>query len=47
MTPKTMRSQLPGLAKLDIGRVRRRTFRKDRSITLVVRTFFQWCSGTS
>jgi len=41
-----MRSQLAGLVKLDIGRVRRRTSRKQRSITLVVRTFFQCAAGT-
>lgn len=34
MTPKTMRSQLSLLAKLDMGRVRRRTSRKARSIKL-------------
>ncbi len=33
-----MRSQLGTLEKLDMGRVRRRTSRKARSITLVVRT---------
>ena len=38
MTPKTIRSQLSGLVKLEIGRVRRRTSRKARSMTLVVRT---------
>jgi hypothetical protein len=37
MTPKTMRSQLAGLVKLDMGGVRRRTSRKARSIMLVVR----------
>jgi hypothetical protein len=36
-----MWSQLAGFEKLDMGRVRRRTSRKARSITLVVRTFFQ------
>src|ERR1700720_4427363 len=36
-----MRSQLSGLEKLDMGRVRRRTSRKARSMTLVVRTFFR------
>src|SRR5260370_27829793 len=42
-----MRSQLSGLEKLDIGRVRRRTSRKARSITLVVRTLIQWAGGTA
>jgi predicted nucleic acid-binding protein len=35
----------PEFVKLDIGRVRRRTSRKARSITLMVRTFFQCPSG--
>src|SRR5216684_3894931 len=47
MTPKTMRSQLSGLEKLDMGRVRRRTSRKARSMTLVVRTLIQWACGTA
>src|SRR5712692_8050932 len=42
-----MRSQLSVLEKLDMGRVRRRTSRKARSMTLVVRTLRQWVSGTS
>src|SRR5713101_855575 len=42
-----MRSQLSGLEKLDIGRVRRRTSRKARSITLVVRTLIQCAGGTA
>src|SRR6266446_6757352 len=42
-----MRSQLSGLEKLDIGRVRRRTSRKARSMTLVVRTLIQWAGGTA
>src|SRR5207244_11384352 len=47
MTPKMMRSQLAELVKLEIGRVRRRTSRKQRSITLVVRTLRQWACGTA
>src|SRR6266852_2549426 len=42
-----MRSQLCTLEKLDIGRVRRRTSRKARSITLVVRTLIQCAGGTA
>jgi hypothetical protein len=41
MTLITIRSQLAGLVKLDIGRVRRRTSRKARSMTLVVHYVFQ------
>ena len=33
-----MRSQLASLVKADMGRVRRRTSRKQRSIALVVRS---------
>src|SRR3970040_1039540 len=36
-------SQLASLLKQDMGRVRRRTSRKQRSIALVVRTFL-WCA---
>lgn len=39
MTPQVMRSQLSVLEKLDMGRVRLRTSRKARSMTLVVRAF--------
>ncbi len=46
MTPKMIRSQLAGLVKLDMGRVRRRTSRKQRSMTLVVRTLRQCAGGT-
>src|SRR3954469_19107715 len=42
-----MRSQLSRLEKLDMGRVRRRTSRKARSMTLVVRTLIQWACGTA
>src|SRR5258707_14951059 len=42
-----MRSQLSRLEKLDMGRVRRRTSRKARSMTLVVRTLIQWSCGTA
>ncbi len=45
MTPKMIRSQLAGLVKLEMGRVRRRTSRKARSIMLVVRVFRQWAEG--
>jgi hypothetical protein len=40
-----MRSQLAGLVKLDMGRVRRRTSRKARSMIFVVRIFRQWAEG--
>jgi len=46
MTPKMIRSQLAGLVKLDMGRVRRRTSPKHRSMTLVVRTLRQCAWGT-
>ncbi len=39
-------SQLAGLVKLDMGRVRRRTSRKARSMTFVVRTLSQCRSET-
>src|SRR5258706_4158722 len=42
-----MRSQLSTLEKLDMGRVRRRTSRKARSMTLVVRTLIQCSCGTA
>jgi len=45
MTPNTMRSQLAGLVKLDMGRVQRRTSRKARSMMLVVRILRQWAGG--
>ena len=41
-----IRSPLAGLVKLDRGRVRRRTSRKQRSMTLVVRTLRQCAWGT-
>jgi len=47
MTPKMIRSQLAGLVKLEMGRVRRRTSRKHRSMTLVVRTLRQCAGGTA
>jgi hypothetical protein len=40
-----MRSQLAVLVKQLIGRVRRRTSRKQRSMALVVRVFFQSSAG--
>jgi hypothetical protein len=50
MTPKMMRSQLAGLVKLDMGRVRRRTSRKHRSIiplSGMVRSLRQCAWGTA
>jgi len=40
-----MRSTLSTFTKHTIGRVRRRTSTKQRSITLVVRSFFHRCRG--